>query len=114
MVATTGSDTVYFEINRSELDAEHRRVLERHAIWRRANPSVRVSVEGHADERGTREYSQALGERRSQAASDYLAALGIARTRLLVVSWGKERLADPGTGEQAWARNRRAVSILVQ
>jgi peptidoglycan-associated lipoprotein len=80
----------------------------------RQNPIVRVSVEGHADERGTREYNQALGERRAQAARDYLLGLGISPARLLVVSWGKERPLDPGSGEQAWARNRRAVSILVQ
>lgn len=75
---------------------------------------MRISVEGHADERSTCEYNQALGERRAQAARDYLQGLGISPSRLLVVSWGKERPLDPGTGEQAWARNRRVVSILVR
>jgi peptidoglycan-associated lipoprotein len=114
MVAAAGTDTILFGTDRSDLDAEDRAILERQAAWLRQNPNVRVSVEGHADERGTREYNQALGERRAQAARDYLVALGIPPTRLLVVSWGKERPRDPGTGEQAWTRNRRAVSILVQ
>nr|WP_314444141.1 peptidoglycan-associated lipoprotein Pal [uncultured Sphingomonas sp.] len=114
MVAAAGTDTIFFGTDRSDLDAEDRAVLDRQATWLRQNPNVRVSVEGHADERGTREYNQALGERRAQAARDYLLALGIAPARLIVVSWGKERPLDPGTGEGAWARNRRAVSILVQ
>jgi peptidoglycan-associated lipoprotein len=114
MVAAAGTDTILFGTDRSDLDEEDRMVLDRQATWLRANPNVRVSVEGHADERGTREYNQALGERRAQSARDYLVALGIPPARLLVVSWGKERSLDPGTGEQAWARNRRAVSILVQ
>jgi peptidoglycan-associated lipoprotein len=114
LVAAAGTDTIFFGTDRSDLDAEDRMVLDRQAAWLRANPNVRVSVEGHADERGTREYNQALGERRAQSARDYLVALGIPPARLLVVSWGKERPLDPGTGEQAWARNRRAVSVLVQ
>jgi peptidoglycan-associated lipoprotein len=114
LVAAAGSDTVYFGTDRSDLDAEDRLILGRQAEWLRANSSVRVSVEGHADERGTREYNQALGERRAQAARDYLVSLGISQSRLLVVSWGKERPVDPGSSEQAWARNRRAVSILVR
>jgi peptidoglycan-associated lipoprotein len=114
MVAAAGTDTIFFGTDRSDLDAEDRAVLDRQAAWLRQNPIVRVSVEGNADERGTREYNQALGERRAQAARDYLLGLGISPARLLVVSWGKERPLDPGSGEQAWARNRRAVSILVQ
>ena len=114
MVAAAGTDTIYFGTDRSDLDADDRAVLDRQAAWLRGRPNVRVSVEGHADERGTREYNQALGERRAQAARDYLVALGISPARLLVVSWGKERPVDPGTGEQAWSRNRRAVSVLVQ
>ena len=114
LVAAAGTDTIFFGTDRSGLDAEDRMVLDRQAAWLRANPNVRVSIEGHADERGTREYNQALGERRAQSARDYLVALGIPPARLLVVSWGKERPLDPGTGEQAWSRNRRAVSVLVQ
>jgi peptidoglycan-associated lipoprotein len=114
MVAAAGTDTIFFGTDRSDLDAEDRTVLDRQAAWLRLNPDVRVSVEGHADERGTREYNQALGERRAQAVRNYLLALSISPARLLVVSWGKERPLDAGTGEQAWARNRRAVSILVQ
>jgi peptidoglycan-associated lipoprotein len=114
MVAATGTDTIFFGTDRSDLDAEDRMVLDRQAAWLRSRANVRVSIEGHADERGTREYNQALGERRAQSARDYLVALGISPFRLLVVSWGKERPLESGTGEQAWARNRRAVSILVQ
>jgi peptidoglycan-associated lipoprotein len=114
MVAAAGTDTIFFGTDRSDLDAEDRTVLDRQAAWLRLKPDVRVSVEGHADERGTREYNQGLGERRAQAARDYLLTHGISPDRLLVVSWGKERPLDAGTGEQAWARNRRAVSILVQ
>jgi peptidoglycan-associated lipoprotein len=114
LVAAAGTDTIFFGTDRSDLDAEDRMVLDRQAAWLRVNPNVRVSIEGHADERGTREYNQALGERRAQSARDYLVALGLPPARLLVVSWGKERPIDPGTGEQAWSRNRRAVSVLVQ
>jgi peptidoglycan-associated lipoprotein len=114
LVAAAGTDTIFVATDRSDLDAEDRMVLDRQATWLRANSGVRVSLEGHADERGTREYNQALGERRAQSARDYLIALGISPTRILVVSWGKERPLDPGTGEQAWARNRRAVSIIVR
>jgi peptidoglycan-associated lipoprotein len=114
MAAAAGTDTIFFGTDRSDLDAEDRLVLDRQAAWLRTNANVRVSVEGHADERGTREYNQALGERRAQSARDYLVALGISPSRLLVLSWGKERPLDSGTGEQAWARNRRAVSILVR
>jgi peptidoglycan-associated lipoprotein len=114
MVAAAGTDTIYFGTDRSDLDAEDRMVLDRQAAWLRANPNIRVSVEGHADERGTREYNQALGERRAQSARNHLVALGISPARLLVVSWGKERPLDPGMGDQAWGRNRRAVSMLVQ
>jgi peptidoglycan-associated lipoprotein len=114
LVAAAGTDTIFFGTDRSDLDAEDRMVLDRQAAWLRVNPNVRVSIEGHADERGTREYNQALGERRAQSARDYLVALGLPPARLLVVSWGKERPIDPGTGEQAWSRNRRALSVLVQ
>lgn len=114
LVVAAGSDTIYFGTDRFDLDAEDRQILSRQAEWLRANPALRVSVEGHADERGTREYNQALGERRAHAARDYLISQGVSPARLMVVSWGKERPVDPGSGEQAWARNRRAVSILVQ
>jgi peptidoglycan-associated lipoprotein len=114
LVAAAGTDTIFFGTDRSDLDAEDRIVLDRQAAWLRANPNIRASLEGHADERGTREYNQALGERRAQTARDFLVALGIPPARLLVVSWGKERPLDSGTGEQAWSRNRRAVSVLVQ
>ena len=79
-----------------------------------ANPRVRASIEGHADERGTREYNMALGERRAAAARDYLQSQGVPAERLLVTSWGKERPVAPGSNEEAWAQNRRAVTVIVR
>ena len=79
-----------------------------------ANPAVRASLEGHADERGTREYNMALGERRANAARDYLVSLGVPTARLLVTSWGKEKPVATGSDEAAWAQNRRAVTVVVK
>ena len=79
-----------------------------------ANPSVRGSIEGHADERGTREYNLALGERRANSAKDFLIANGVPVARLTVISWGKERPAATGSDESAWAQNRRAVTVVVR
>ena len=88
-----------------------RRRLAAQARWLIANPNVRASIEGHADERGTREYNMALGERRANAARDFLVVAGRAGGRLLVTSWGKERPVAPGSNEEAWAQNRRAVTV---
>ena len=79
-----------------------------------SNPSVRGSIEGHADERGTREYNLALGERRANAAKEYLIANGVPAGRLTVISWGKERPVALGSDEAAWAQNRRAVTVVVR
>jgi peptidoglycan-associated lipoprotein len=114
LIAKAGSDTVYFGTDEYALDASAQATLAAQARWLLANPNVRASIEGHADERGTREYNMALGERRANAARDFLAAQGVPPHRLLVTSWGKERPVAPGSNEEAWAQNRRAVTVLVR
>ena len=105
-------DRVFFALDRSDLSPEARATLERQAQWLRQYPSVRITVEGHADERGTREYNLALGDRRANSVRNYLIALGIDPTRINTVSYGKERPAVLGSNEQAWAQNRRGVTVL--
>jgi peptidoglycan-associated lipoprotein len=114
MVAVAGTDTIFFGTDMSDIDAEDQAILAAHARWLLANPNVRASIEGHADERGTREYNHALGERRANAAKNYLTSQGVPENRLLVISWGKERPVAPGSNEQAWAQNRRAVTVIVR
>jgi peptidoglycan-associated lipoprotein len=114
LVAAAGSDTVYFGTDRSDLTPDAQATLRAQARWLVANPNVRASVEGHADERGTREYNQALGERRAQAAKLFLMAQGVPENRLLTISWGKERPVATGSDESAWAQNRRSVTVVVR
>lgn len=102
---------VYFEFDSSALDEESRALVEAHANYLVNNPSVSLVLEGHADERGTREYNLALGDRRAQAVSDLMAALGVAGTRVQNVSYGEERPESVGHDESAWRLNRR-VEIL--
>lgn len=105
-------DRVFFGFDRSDLSPQARTTLERQAQWLQQYPSVVVTVEGHADERGTREYNLALGERRASAVRDYLIALGINANRIDTVSFGKERPAVLGSNEAAWAQNRRGVTVV--
>jgi peptidoglycan-associated lipoprotein len=114
LVAAAGSDTVYFGTDKWDLSMEAQATLRVQAKWLLDNRNVRASIEGHADERGTREYNQALGERRAQAAKAYLMAEGVPENRLLTISWGKERPVATGTDESAWAQNRRAVTVVVR
>ncbi|MCL2468613.1 MAG: peptidoglycan-associated lipoprotein Pal [Alphaproteobacteria bacterium] len=107
-------DRVFFGFDRYDLSAEARATLDRQAAWLNKYPSVNVTVEGHTDERGTREYNLALGERRATAARNYLVAAGVDGGRLRTVSYGKEVPAVPGSNEAAWAQNRRAVSVIVE
>jgi peptidoglycan-associated lipoprotein len=107
-------DRVFFELDRSELSQEARSTLDRQAAWLKKFPAVRVTVEGHCDERGTREYNMALGARRANAARAYLVALGIESGRIQTVSYGAERPAVLGTGESVWSQNRRAVTVVAQ
>ena len=105
-------DRVFFALDSHQLRPEARATLEKQADWLRQNPAVSVTVEGHADERGTREYNLALGERRANAVRDYLVALGINGNRVKTVSLGKERPVDPRSTEEAWAKNRRGVMLV--
>ncbi|MFN3944227.1 MAG: peptidoglycan-associated lipoprotein Pal [Allosphingosinicella sp.] len=106
------SDRVFFAFDSYSLDAEARGVLDQQAQWLTRNPNVRVTIEGHADERGTREYNLALGDRRANAARNYLESRGIAASRIQTISWGKERPEALGSNESAWAQNRRAVTVV--
>ncbi|MFL6724205.1 MAG: peptidoglycan-associated lipoprotein Pal [Sphingomicrobium sp.] len=114
LVAKAGSDTVYFGTDEYSLDEATKTTLAAQARWLMANPSVRASIEGHCDERGTREYNQALGERRANAARDFLVSQGVPTSRLVVTSWGKERPVAQGSNEEAWAQNRRAVTVIIR
>jgi peptidoglycan-associated lipoprotein len=105
-------DRVYFPYDSSALDDTARKTLERQAAWLQQFPSVAVTIEGHTDERGTREYNIALGERRASAVKSYLQSLGVQPNRMLTISYGAERPVDPGHNEQAWAQNRRAVTVV--
>ncbi|MGQ5702696.1 peptidoglycan-associated lipoprotein Pal [Sandaracinobacteroides sp. A072] len=113
LIASAGSDTIYFGFDSYGLDEAARLILGSQSEWMVRNPDVRVTIEGHADERGTREYNLALGERRANAAKNFLAAQGVDTARLSIISYGKERPAVDGSGEEAWARNRRAVTVVV-
>lgn len=106
-------DRVYFEYDSAMLDAQSQNTLERQAAWLKQYSTVNVTIEGHCDERGTREYNLALGERRAAAAKKYLAGLGIAASRISTISYGKERPAVIGSDESAWSQNRRAVTVVV-
>jgi len=114
LIAKAGSDTVYFSTDEHDLDAAARATLAAQARWMLANPTVRASIEGHADERGTREYNLALGERRANSAKAYLISQGVPESRLTTISWGKERPVAIGSDESAWAQNRRAVTVVVR
>lgn len=113
-VASVAADRVFFDTDQSTIDAEDQAVLRSQAQWLAANPRVRVTLEGHCDERGTRDYNLALGERRANAAKNYLASLGVDPARISTVSYGKERPDALGSEEGAWARNRRAVTVVVE
>ena len=107
------SDTVNFGLDQSDIDATARAILDTQAEWLNRYPNVRVTVEGHADERGTREYNLALGERRANAAKNYLATRGVSSSRISTISYGKERPVALGSDEESWAQNRRAVTVAV-
>ena len=104
-------DRVFFATNKSVLTTAARDTLRKQAAWMRKNKDVTVSVEGHADERGTREYNLALGERRANAAKDYLMTYGISGNRISVISYGKERPVNNGSSPLAWSQNRRSVTV---
>ena len=105
-------NTVYFGYDSSALSDDAQATLMRQAGFLRGNPSLTVTIEGHCDERGTREYNLALGERRATAARDYLLAQGVDPARIRVISYGKERPVASGSTEQSWSKNRRAATVL--
>jgi peptidoglycan-associated lipoprotein len=104
-------DRVFFATNKSSLTTKSRETLRKQATYLRKNKKLNVTIEGHADERGTREYNLALGERRANAAKDYLLTYGISSDRISVLSYGKERPVDSGSNPLAWSKNRRSVSV---
>jgi len=107
-------DRVFFDTDQSSLRADARATLQRQAAWLNQYPNIRVTLEGHADERGTREYNLALGARRANSAKDYLVSLGVAPSRVRTISFGKERPVALCSDESCWAQNRRAVSVVAQ
>ena len=113
-VASIASDTITFDTDRYNVDAADGATLQSQAVWLARYPGKRVTLEGHADERGTRDYNLALGERRANAAKTYLVGLGVGADRIQTVSFGKERPVALGSDEASWARNRRAVTVTVQ
>jgi peptidoglycan-associated lipoprotein len=110
---TAGTDTVLFGTDSYDVDSEAKSILDKQAAWLTKNGGKTVTVEGHCDERGTREYNLALGDRRANAAKNYLVSRGISAARISTISYGKERPVAQGSDEAAWAQNRRAVTVLV-
>ncbi|ATQ41406.1 peptidoglycan-associated lipoprotein Pal [Caulobacter mirabilis] len=106
-------DFVYFDLDSYEVRGDAAPILDAQAGWLQRYPNVQVRIEGNADERGTREYNLALGARRANAVRDYLVSRGVSSSRIATISWGKERPVDPGTGEEAWARNRNGHTVIV-
>jgi peptidoglycan-associated lipoprotein len=111
LVASVG-DRVFFDFDKYELKPQARNTVERWAAWLKKYPQVTATIEGHADERGTREYNLGLGERRATSARNYLIALGVNRDRLRTISYGKERPVCTASNEACWSQNRRAVLMV--
>ncbi len=105
-------DRVFFDYDKSDLSPEARAPVEALAVWMSSYPATTIGIEGHCDERGTREYNLALGERRASSVQDYLVALGVASNRLSIISYGKERPAVLGSNEESWSQNRRGVFVV--
>ena len=110
-LATGVKDRVFFATNKSTLTTASRDTLRKQAAWMRKKKDLKFAIEGHADERGTREYNLALGERRANAVKDYLMTYGISGSRLSVISYGKERPVNSGSNPLAWSQNRRSVTV---
>jgi len=110
-VANVG-DRVFFDFDKYTLRADAKATLDKQAAWLKAYPNYSLTIEGHADERGTREYNLALGEKRANSVKEYLAAAGVAAARVKTVSYGKERPVALGSNEAAWSQNRRGVTVL--
>jgi peptidoglycan-associated lipoprotein len=111
-LAQTAGDRVFFAFDRSDISPEAQQTLTRQAEWLRRYPNVMVRIEGHCDERGTREYNLALGARRAEAAKNVLVALGTPESRVATISYGKDRPVVLGSNEAAWAQNRVAITTV--
>ncbi|MBY8828458.1 peptidoglycan-associated lipoprotein Pal [Hephaestia mangrovi] len=111
---SVSSDTVHFDTDKSDIDPEAQQILDSQAQWLAKYPNVRITIEGHCDERGTREYNLALGDRRANAAKNYLAERGVDPSRINTISYGKERPIALGSDEASWAQNRRAVTVVIE
>lgn len=111
--AAKATDRVYFDYDQYNLDEDDRRALATQVSWLKQYPTTRVEIQGNADERGTRDYNIALGERRAQAVASYLQAQGVAATRIQTISFGKDKPIDMGHDEAAWARNRNAYTNVI-
>lgn len=107
----TGKDVVYFSFNESSLDAQAKADLQAQSEWLKENPTALIVIEGHCDERGTREYNLALGEQRANAARSYLIAKGIDASRIRTISYGKDKPVVLGSDEESWAMNRNATTV---
>jgi peptidoglycan-associated lipoprotein len=112
LIASAGSDRVFFAYDSSDLDSSAQSTLRSEAEWLKKNASVRITIEGHCDERGTREYNLALGERRASAVKSYLVSLGVTPSRVSVVSYGRERPELVGSDDESYAKNRRGVTVI--
>ena len=108
-----GQNVIFFDTDRYNIDSQDAAILQVQAQYLGQNPSVTVTIEGHADERGTRDYNLALGERRANAAKNYLVSLGVAADRITTVSYGEERPIATASTPEAWAQNRRAVTMVI-
>jgi peptidoglycan-associated lipoprotein len=111
--AVNGQNVIYFDTDRYNVDSADAAALQLQAQYLMQYPQISVTLEGHCDERGTREYNLALGERRANAAKNYLVSLGVPASRITTVSYGKERPVALGSNEAAWAQNRRAVTVVI-
>jgi peptidoglycan-associated lipoprotein len=111
-LAQSAGDRVFFAFDRSDITPEAQQTLQRQAEWLQRYPNVTVTIEGHCDERGTREYNLALGERRANAAKQVLIAAGVSPARVSTISYGKDRPVVPGSTEEAWAQNRVAITTV--
>ncbi|MCB5425902.1 peptidoglycan-associated lipoprotein Pal [Altererythrobacter sp. CC-YST694] len=113
MAQMQGRSVIFFDTDKFDIDADDQAALRAQAQWLQRYPAKRATIEGHCDERGTREYNIALGERRANAAKNYLVSLGVDASRINTVSYGKERPVALGSNEAAWAQNRRAATITI-
>jgi peptidoglycan-associated lipoprotein len=112
LIATAGSDRVFFAYDSSDIDGSAQETLRKEAGWMQKNAGVRITIEGHCDERGTREYNLALGDRRAEAVKSYLVSLGVSGGRINTISYGKERPDAVGSDDNSYAANRRGVTVI--